>query len=84
NQFPTVNGRSPSNPQMAPNGARIAFGWNQTGERKLDLWVLDYPSGEKRRIVDASKILDLPRQDDSRTDQEKKEAVTYDAGIGGA
>ena len=69
---------------MSPNGAKIAFGWNQTGERKLDLWVLDYPSGEKRRIVEAAKITDLPRQDDARTEQEKKEAVTYDGGIGGA
>lgn len=84
NQYPIVNGRSPSSPQMAPDGSKIVYGWNQTGVRKLDLWILDYPAGEKRQIVDASKIADLPRQDDARTDQEKKEAQLYDGGIAGA
>lgn len=83
-QYPLINGRSPSNPQMAPDGGKIAFGWNQTGARRLDLWVLDYPSGSKRQIVDASKIVDLPRQDDTRTEQEKKEDALYDGGISGA
>ena len=83
-QYPLINGRSPSAPSMSPNGSQIAFGWNQTGERKLDLWVMDYPSGTKKRIVQASKITDLTRQDDSRTDLEKKEAELYDGGISGA
>jgi len=81
--YPVLNGRSPSGAAMAPNGSKIVFGWNQTGGRKLDVWVIDLPSAQKRQIVDASKILDLPRQDDSRTDLEKKEAVLYDAGISG-
>ncbi len=83
-QYPLINGRSPSAPAMSPNGAQIAFGWNQTGERKLDLWVMDYPGGEKKRIVEAAKIQDFPRQDDARTDLEKKEAALYDGGISGA
>src|SRR5579862_3466698 len=83
-QYPVLNGRSPTNPAMAPDGSKIVFGWNQTGIRKLDLWVMSYPSGEKKMIVDSSKIEDLPRQDDTRTDQEKKEEVLYDGGIGGA
>lgn len=83
-QYPLVNGRSPSNPQMAPDGSKIAFGWNETGVRKLDLWVMDFPGGERRRIVEADKIYDLPRQDDTRTDQEKKEGLLYDGGIAGA
>jgi dipeptidyl-peptidase-4 len=83
-QYPILNGRSPSGPQMAPDGSRIAFGWNRTGIRRLDLWVMSYPGGEKKMIVDSSKIEDLPRQDDSRTDLEKKEEVLYDGGIGGA
>ncbi len=69
---------------MSPDGSKIVFGWNQTGVRKLDLWVMDYPGGDKRRIVEADKIMDLPRQDDARTDLEKKEATLYDGGIGGA
>lgn len=82
-QYPLINGRSPSAPAMSPDGSHIVFGWNQTGERKLDVWVLDFPSGNKRRIVEASKINDLPRQDDERTDLEKKEQDLYDGGPGG-
>jgi dipeptidyl-peptidase-4 len=83
-QYPLINGRSPANPQMSPDGHEIVFGWNQTGVRKLDLWVMDYPGGSKRQIVKAADIIDLPRQDDTRTDLEKKEAELYDGGIGGA
>lgn len=82
--FPNPLGRSPAAPAMSPDGTRIVFGWNQTGERRLDLWMMEYPSGEKRRIVEASSIQDLPRQDDTRTELEKKEEVLYDAGISGA
>ncbi|MGV3614229.1 MAG: S9 family peptidase [Fimbriimonas sp.] len=83
-QYPLINGRSPSNPAMSPDGSKVAFGWNETGARKLDLWVMDYPSGKKRAIVQAGHIADLPRQDDTRTEDEKKDAVTHDGGIGGA
>ena len=84
NQYPLIQGRSPSAPAMSPNGSKIAFGWNDDGSRKLDLYVMDFPSGAKHRIVEAAKIADLPRQDDARTDLEKKEAALYDGGIGGA
>jgi dipeptidyl-peptidase-4 len=69
---------------MSPDGKYIAFGWNQTGVRKLDLWVMDYPSGKKRAIVRADDIADLPRQDDTRTEEEKKDALVMDGGISGA
>ncbi len=82
-QYPLLNGRSPAGPALSPDGSKIVFGWNQTGERKLDVWVLDFPGGAKRRIVEATKIYDLPRQDDVRTDLEKKEAELYDGGPGG-
>lgn len=82
-EFPIISGRSPAAPAMSPDGDKIVFGWNQTGERKLDVWVMDFPSGRKRRIVEASKIEDLPRQDDARSDLEKKEAILYDGGIAG-
>jgi dipeptidyl-peptidase-4 len=82
-KYPLVNGRSPAGATMSPDGKKIVFGWNQTGERKLDVWIVDFPSGSKRRIVDAAKIYDLPRQDDTRTDLEKREAELYDGGPGG-
>ncbi|MBS1701264.1 MAG: prolyl oligopeptidase family serine peptidase [Armatimonadetes bacterium] len=84
NSYPLVQGRSPSAPAMSHEGGKIAFGWNLTGDRKLDLYVTDFPNGKPKRIVEAVSIKDLPRQDDSRTDLEKKEADLYDGGIGGA
>ncbi|RYG68766.1 hypothetical protein EON77_15220, partial [bacterium] len=60
-QYPLINGRSPSAPAMAHDGKRIVFGWNTTGERKLDLWTMDYPSGARRMIVGADSIARLPR-----------------------
>jgi dipeptidyl-peptidase-4 len=82
-QYPILNGRSPAAPAMSPNGRHIVFGWNQTGVRKLDAWIMDYPSGEKRRIIEAAKIEELPRQDDTRTQLVKDEAALYDGGISG-
>lgn len=84
NQYPLVQGRSPSAPSMSADGSKIVFGWNQTGERKLDLYVIDFPNGKPKKIVEASSIKDLPRQDDTRSEQDKKEALLYDGGIGGA
>lgn len=83
-QYPLLNGRSPANPAMSPNGKQIVFGWNQTGERRLDLWTLDFPGGKPRRIIEADKIERLPNQDDKRTDDEKAKEKLYDGGIGGA
>lgn len=82
--YPIVNGRSPSSPVMSPDGKYIAFGWNQTGERRLDLWIMEYPSGNKRMLVDSSKFTNPPVQDDKRTQQEKDEDALYYGGITGA
>ena len=82
--YPLIQGRSPAAPSMAPNGSKIVFGWNHTGERKLDLYVLDFPNGSPKKIVEAASIKDLPRQDDTRSEQDKKEAALYDGGIAGA
>ena len=84
NSYPLVQGRSPSTPNMSADGSKVVFGWNQTGERKLDLYVLDFPSGKPKKIVEANSIKDLPRQDDTRSEQDKKEAALYDGGIAGA
>jgi dipeptidyl-peptidase-4 len=84
NQYPLIQGRSPSAPSMSPDGSKIVFGWNQTGIRKLDLYVMEYPSGKIKKIVEAEKIKELPRQDDTRKLEEKKEAELYDGGIGSA
>jgi dipeptidyl-peptidase 4 len=83
-QYPLVQGRSPSAPAMSPDGSKIVFGWNQTGVRKLDLYVVEFPNGKPKKIVDAASIKELPRQDDSRKEEDKKEAELYDGGITGA
>lgn len=82
--YPLINGRSPSAPSMSPDGSKIVFGWNQTGVRKLDLYVVDFPNGKPKLIVEANKIPELPRQDDSRSEQEKAESALYDGGISSA
>ncbi|MFI5386166.1 MAG: DPP IV N-terminal domain-containing protein, partial [Fimbriimonadales bacterium] len=82
-KYPILNGRSPASPAMSPDGAKIVFGWNKTGERKLDIWVMDFPAGEPRMIVQSSTITDLPKQDDTRDELAKKEQELYDGGAGG-
>ncbi len=82
--YPLINGRSPSAPSMSPDGSKIVFGWNQTGLRKLNLYVVDFPNGKPKLIVEANKIPELPRQDDSRSEQEKAESALYDGGISSA
>lgn len=82
-RYPIINGRSPSAPAMSPDGSKIVFGWNKTGQRRLDLWVMDYPSGDKREILKAERIERFPRQDDERTEEEKKDEDRYDGGISG-
>ena len=80
-QYPILNGRSPAGANMAPDGRHIVYGWNQTGERKLNVWMMDYPSGKRREIIPATAVTELPRQDDSRTQQQKDESKLYDSGI---
>lgn len=80
--YPLIHGRSPAGAALAPNGKTIVFGWNQKGERRRDVWVMDYPSGNKRQILAADSISRFPRQDDSRTELQKTEELLYDDGIG--
>jgi dipeptidyl-peptidase 4 len=68
---------------MAPDGSKIVFGWNKTGIRKVDMWIMDYPSGSPKMILEAEKVDRLPRQDDERTDLQKEEEAEYDGGLGG-
>jgi len=79
--YPLIHGRSPAGAQMSPNGKQIIFGWNETGARRRDVWIMDYPSGSKRRILESDKIDRFPRQDDTRTDLQKREELLYDDGI---
>lgn len=82
-QFPLVHGRSPAGTALSPDGKRVVFGWNKTGERRLDLWMMDLPNGEPRQILEAKSISRPLNQDDRRKEEEKKEEELYDGGIAG-
>lgn len=84
NEFPTISGRSPAGATMSPDGSKIVFAWNQTGARMRDLWIMDYPAGTKRMILAASKVERPLNQDDTQTDEQKKEQEKYDGGFGGS
>ncbi|MCH7944801.1 MAG: S9 family peptidase [Armatimonadetes bacterium] len=79
--FPIINGRSPAGAKMSPDGTRIVFGWNRTGERRRDVWVMDFPNGTSKMILEAGGIERPYRQDDERKDLEKEEEILYDSGI---
>lgn len=81
--YPIVNGRSPVGEAMSPDGRYVVYGTNKTGARMLDVYVLDLRVGKEARIVESDTIPKPPRQDDSRTDLQKKEAELYDAGMTG-
>lgn len=78
-----IHGRSPAGAVLSPDGRKVVFGWNKTGARRLDVYVMDFPNGEPKRILESDKVARPPRQDDERTDLQKKEEEEYDGGIGG-
>lgn len=80
--YPLINGRSPGGATMSPDGSKIVFGWNQTGDRRLDVWILDYPNGTPRQILQADRVPRLPVQDDTRTEEQRRDQDLYDGGIG--
>ena len=81
--YPIVNGRSPVGEQMSPDGRYVVYGTNKDGGRMLDVYVMDLRTGKESKIVESAKIARAPRQDDVRTDLQKKEEELYDAGMGG-
>ena len=80
--YPIVNGRSPTGEVMSHDGRYVVYGTNKTGNRMLDAYVVDLRSGKEARVIESAKLPRPPRQDDARTDLQKKEEELYDAGIG--
>ncbi len=66
---------------MSPDGNQIVFGWNKTGERMVDVWIVDYPNGTPKQILASKDIPRFPRQEDRRTELEKREEQLYDGGF---
>lgn len=80
--YPIVNGRSPVGESMSPDGRYVIYGTNKTGERLLDVYVYDLRAGRETRIVQSAELPRPPRQDDSRTELQKREEELYDSGLG--
>lgn len=83
NSFPSIHGRSPAGAAMSPDGSKVIFGWNKTGARMVDVYVMDFPNGTPKMILESNKIPRPVRQDDERTEEQKKDEITYDGGVGG-
>ena len=49
--LPTISGTPPARPTWSPDGARVAFLWNDQGWPFRDLWVVDATGGEPRRLT---------------------------------
>ncbi|HXH60662.1 MAG TPA: prolyl oligopeptidase family serine peptidase [Fimbriimonadaceae bacterium] len=81
--YPIVNGRSPSAEKMSHDGHYVVYGTNKTGARMVDVYVMDLRTGRETKIVESDKLPRPPRQDDERTDQQKKDEVLYDGGLTG-
>ncbi len=81
--YPIVNGRSPVGETMSPDGRYVVYGTNKTGERRLDVYIMDLRTGRETRVVESEKLPKPPRQDDSRTELQKREEELYDGGLTG-
>lgn len=81
NSYPSIHGRSPQGAALSPDGSKVIFGWNKTGARMVDVYVMDFPNGTPKMILESNKVPRPPRQDDERTEDEKKDETTYDGGI---
>ena len=79
---PYLAGSPPSDVRWAKDNHHIAFRWNPEGKRLRDIYVMDVPNGKPVRLTDGAKITRLARQDDERTEEQKKEEIQYDAGPG--
>jgi len=78
---PAPWGTAPVQPAWSKDGNRLAFLWNDKGERFLDLWVADAAAGAPHRITDLKSVRPDPPADDKRTDEEKASDEKMERGI---
>lgn len=81
-EFPLIQGRSPAGAALSPNGKEVVFGWNKTGDRRLDVYAVDpHSDASPKLIIDSSKFDWLPNQDAKKDDEQTKDRDKHYGGI---
>jgi dipeptidyl-peptidase 4 len=79
---PAPWGTPPTTPTWSKDGQRLAFLWNDKGERFLDAWTVDADGSAARRLTDMKRVRPDSPPDDKRTDEEKTIDEKMERGIG--
>lgn len=79
-QWPRIEGRAPVGVEFNNKGDKISFLWNKSGERYRDIYILSLTDLVPVQLTSRDDFPDIPLQDDTRTEQQKKEDVQYDGG----
>ena len=77
---PLIVGRAPSSPAWSPDGKKLAFLWNEEGNRFRDLYLADV-SGRVARLTNLADMPRNERAEDDRSEQEKLDEVTLERGL---
>jgi len=78
---PFFYGISPREAIWSPNSDKIAFSWNDGGERFRDVWLYDLKKDRLSCLTDMAGIKEDPKEDDERTREERKEAEKLRGGV---
>jgi len=78
---PAIWGTSPASPTWSGDGKKLAFLWNDKGERFMDIWLVEAAGTAPVRLTDMKAIRPDPMPDDKRTDEEKKAAEKMERGV---
>ena len=78
---PVLWGTSPSGLAWSKDGQRLAFLWNDKGERFLDIWLVEADGQTPRRLTDLKSVRPDPVPEDKRTDEEKISDEKMERGV---
>jgi len=78
---PRLKGSAPSKMNFSPDGKKLSFLWNESGQRFRDLYFATIPKGTIVRLTDLAGLPEDEREDDERSAEEKREAVELNRGI---
>jgi dipeptidyl-peptidase-4 len=79
---PFFYGTSPREAIWSPNSDKVAFSWNEEGERFRNVWLYDLKKNRLWRLTDMARIKEDPKEDDERTRGEREEAEKLRGGVG--